>query len=118
MFGRTVKKDDATPASDEAEAPAAPQYITRAECNAMIIAAVNAAIDAQAIINREVAGGARDAFFSAGRLESRLAEEAEGLPKPVARCLQRSVDAMSGRVAKSFGVDRGSRRAPGQPWSR
>jgi len=114
MFGM---KKEAVPGGDKAEAPAGSQYLTRAECSAMITAAVDAAIDAQAIVNREIAGGARDAFFSPGKLEGRLAEEAEGLPKPVARCLQRSVDAMSGKVAKSFGVDRGSQRAPGQPWS-
>ena len=119
MFGR-AKKDDAAPVSAEAEAapPANSQYITRAECSAMITAAVNAALDAQAIVNRELAGGARDSFFSPSRLCARLRDEAEGLSQAVAGCLQRPVDAMSsGDAVKNYGVDRGPHRTPGQPWS-
>jgi hypothetical protein len=115
MFGRAK---NAAPVSDEAEAvaPAESQYITRAEAEALIAAAVDAAIGAQAIVNREIAGGARDAFFSAGRLEGRLQQEAlsEDLSEAVVRCLQRSVAAMSGKAVKSYDVDRSPHRAP---WS-
>jgi hypothetical protein len=118
MFGR-AKRDDAAPAeaspaeAAEAAAPAKSRYVTRAECNAMILAAVNAALDAQAIADREIAAGARDAYFGPGRLYTRLREEAESLSKPVARCLHRLVDGMAGKASKTYGVDSSH---PGQRW--
>jgi hypothetical protein len=81
----------------------------------MITAAVNAAIDAQAIADREIAGGIRDSFFGPSRLYTRLREEAESLSKPVARCLHRLVDGMAGKASKDYGVDRSR---PHHSWDR
>ena len=107
MFG--MKKEAAPPGSAEAEAPAGPQYITRAEVEAMI----NAVIDTQAIVNSELATGCRDQFFSSGALQGRLEGVAKrgGFPDAIARCLARMADGMAGRSVKDYGVDRSVRRA-------